>query len=147
MRVSEILPTKRSSLVQVAPSITVGAAIRLMREHRVGCVLVLDADRRLMGVLSERDVVHAFAADPANLLERPALEIAQRHSPTANPHDTVQSIMEIMTATRSRHVPVIEFGRVIGIVSIGDVVNSRLEEKSHENAVLQEIARAQYFAN
>ncbi len=147
MRVSEILPTKRSSLVHVGPSATVGSAVRLMRQHRVGCVLVLDSDRSLMGVLSERDVVHAFALDPVNLLDRLALDIAHKDSPTASSHDTIQSVMEVMTATRSRHVPVIEFGRVIGIVSIGDVVKSRLEEKTQENAVLQEIARAQYFAS
>lgn len=147
MRVGELLPTNRSTLICVAPTGTVGEAIALMREQRVGSVLILDEDRRLLGVLSERDVVHALASGPVNLLEQPALSIAQTNSPTANPEDTVQSIMALMTATHTRHVPVIRFGRVMGIVSIGDVVKSRLEEKTQENAVLQEIARAQYFAS
>ena len=147
MRVNQILARKRSDVVQLSPSATVGTAIGLMRQHHVGAVLILDEERGLLGVLSERDVVHAFASDPLNLLDRPALEIARRDNPTAAPDDAVHTIMEVMTATHSRHVPVVRFGRVIGIISIGDVVKSRIEEQSQENAVLQEIARAQYFAN
>jgi CBS domain-containing protein len=147
MRVSQLLPRKRSDLVQVTPSATVGTAIGLMRANHVGAVLVVDPDRRLLGVLSERDVVHAFASNPLNLLDKPVLEVARRDNPTAAPDDTVQSIMELMTATHSRHLPVLRHERVVGIISIGDVVKSRIEEQSQENAVLQEIARAQYFAN
>lgn len=122
-------------------------AMGLMRQHHIGSVLVLEQGKRLLGVLSERDVVHAFASDPVNLLDRPVIDFARNDGPTAAPEDTVQSVMELMTATRARHVPVIQYGRVVGIVSIGDVVKSYLNEKIQENAVLQEIARAQYFAN
>jgi CBS domain-containing protein len=121
-------------------------AVRLMQLRDVGSVLVVEEADRLLAVLSERDVVHAQALSPVNLLDRPVIEFARRDSPTVEPDDTVQSVMELMTATRSRHIPVIQYGRVIGIVSIGDVVKSLLYEKTQENAVLQEIARAQYFA-
>jgi CBS domain-containing protein len=146
IRLSQILPKKRAALVHVAPTAPVAIAVGLMKQHRVGSVLILDPYGGLLGVLSERDVVHAFASDPMHLLNKTVLEIARTEVPTASPEDTVQSVMEVMTATRSRHVPVIQFGRVVGLVSIGDVVKSRIEEQTRENAVLQEIARAQYFA-
>lgn len=147
MRISQILLTKRVDLVHVSPSTSVGTVIGLMRSEHVGAVLVLDEDQHLLGVLSERDVVHAFAADPVNLLSRAAIDIARTDNPVVALNDTVQSVMEVMTATRARHVPVIQHGRVMGVVSIGDIVKSRLDEKTQENTVLQEIARAQFFAN
>lgn len=146
MRVSQILPIKRSGLVRVPSSANVLTAISLMQREHVGAVLVLDEEDRLLGVLSERDVVYGFASDPQDLLRKPVLEVARRDSPVAGLEDTVQSVMERMTATRARHVPVVRFGRVIGVVSIGDIVKSRLDEKTQENTVLQEIARAQFFA-
>lgn len=127
-------------------SATVREAVALMKRHHIGSVLIVEEGDRLLGVLSERDVVYALAAEAANVLDRPAIDYAHRDAPIATPEDTVQSVMELMTATRARHIPVIKFGRVAGIVSIGDVVESSLNEKIQENAVLQEIARAQYFA-
>jgi CBS domain-containing protein len=146
MRVSQILPIKRRDLVSVAPSATVRSAIALMQRQRVGAVLLLDEEQRLLGVLSERDIVHGLATAALGLLERPVSDVAHTDAPVATPEDTVQSIMELMTVTRARHVPVVQFGRVVGIVSIGDIVKSRLDEKTLENVVLQEIARAQFFA-
>jgi CBS domain-containing protein len=147
MRVSQILPRKPADVVHVGPAATMRVAIELMKRHGVGSVLVLEHDHRLLGVLSERDVVHALASEAVNLLDRPVIGYVRNDGPTAAPDDTVQSVMEVMTATRARHVPVIQYGRVVGIVSIGDVVKSCLNERIQENAVLQEIARAQYFAN
>jgi len=147
MRVSAVLTRKRAEVVWVAPSVTMREAIGLMRQRHVGSVMVLEEGDRLLGVLSERDVVHAFASGAANLLDRPVIDFARKSGPTAAPDDSVQSVMELMTATRARHVPILQYGRVIGIVSIGDVVKSCLSDKIQENAVLQEIARAQYFAS
>lgn len=146
VRVSQILPRKRAGFICVEQPGTVREAVALMKRHRVGSVLITEEGNRLLGVLSERDVVHAIASEPAGVLDRPALDFAHRDAPTATPDDTVQAVMELMTATRARHIPVVQFGRVVGIVSIGDVVESFLNEKIQENAVLQEIARAQYFA-
>jgi CBS domain-containing protein len=146
MRVSQILSAKRLNIVSLSPSASIGTAIGLMKSEHVGAVLVIDEDGRLVGVVSERDVVHALASDPAGLLERAVIEILRKDGPVAALQDTVQSVMEVMTATRTRHVPVVQYGRVIGIVSIGDIVKSRLDEKTQENAVLQEIARAQFLA-
>ena len=147
MRVSQVLAAKRAGLVQVPPSASVDTAITLMRREQVGAVLVLDEEQRLLGVLSERDIVHALAARHQGLLQRSVAELARADAPVAAPEDSVQSVMELMTATRARHVPVVRFGRVIGVVSIGDVVKSRLSETTQENRVLQEIARAHFFAS
>jgi CBS domain-containing protein len=142
MRISQILPTKRSDVVSVPPTAKVRAAIGLMKREHVGAVLILDEDKRLLGVLSERDVVHSLDSPIADPFERPVSEVMHRDSPVASAQDTVQSVMQTMTATRARHVPVLERGRVIGIVSIGDIVKSRLDEKIQENTVLQDLARA-----
>lgn len=146
MRISQILPTKRRDLVSVAPDATLRGAIQLMKREHVGAVLVLDDERRLLGVLSERDIVHSLDPDADDAFERPVLEIMRRESPVASAQDTVQWVMQTMTATRARHVPIVEWGRVIGIVSIGDIVKSRLDEKTQENTVLQDLARARVLA-
>jgi len=146
MRISQILSTKRLDVVSVPPTATVRGAIALMKREHVGAVLVLDGDRRLLGVLAERDIVHSLDSAIADPFERSVLEVMRRDSPVAGPPDTVQSVMQTMTKTRARHVPVVERGRVIGIVSIGDIVKSRLDEKIQENTVLQDLARARMIA-
>ncbi len=146
MRISQILPTKRSDVVSVLPTAKVSTAIALMKREHVGAVLVLDEDRRLLGVLSERDIVHSLDLHAAAPFERQVSEVMRRDSPVASAQDTVQSVVQTMTVTRARHVPVLERGRVIGVVSIGDIVKSRLDEKILENAVLQDLARARVIA-
>src|SRR5262249_45140319 len=144
---SQLLNAKRRDVVKVTPADSVSTAVSLMQRERVGAVLVLDEESRLLGVLSERDVVHAFALNPVGLLDRPVIQLAREDVPVTSLQDSVQAVMELMTATHSRHVPVVQYGRVVGVVSIGDAVKSRLDEKNQENAVLQEIARSQYFAH
>ena len=146
MRISQLLPTKRPDVVSVHPGTTVRAAILVMRREHVGAVLVLDPDKRLLGVLSERDIVQSLDLESSDPFARPVLEVMRRENPVASAEDTVQSVMKIMTATRARHVPIVEWGRVIGIVSIGDVVKSRLDEKTQENTVLQDLARSRLIA-
>ncbi len=146
MRVNQILSAKRLHIVYVSPSESIGAAIGLMKSEHVGSVLVLDEGKHLVGVVSERDVVHALVSDPVGLLGRAVIDIAHKAVAVAALQDTVQSVMEVMTTTHTRHVPVVQYGQVVGVVSIGDIVKSRLDEKTQENAVLQEIARAQFLA-
>jgi CBS domain-containing protein len=146
MRISQILTMKRKDLVSVSPAATLRGAVKLMKREHVGAVLVLDADQRLLGVLSERDIVHSLDSEIGDAFERPVLEVMRRENPVASAQDTVQSVMQTMTATRARHVPIVEWGRVIGIVSIGDIVKSCLEEKNQENMVLQDLARARVIA-
>jgi CBS domain-containing protein len=147
MRISELLLDKRPDLVSVSASASVGTAVALMGSEHVGAVLVLDAEQHLLGVLSERDVVHQLARAPLDLFKQSVLDLARRDGPVAALEDSLQAVMERMTQSRARHVPVIRYGRVIGIVSIGDVVKSLIEEKTRENTVLQDIARSQFFAS
>jgi CBS domain-containing protein len=145
MRISQILRTKRPDVVIVAPDATMRSAIDLMRRERVGALVVVDEEQCLLGVVSERDIIQNLnfeGADPMGVL---VCTVMRTDGPAANLDDTVRSVMEVMTAARARHVPVVEYGRPIGIVSLGDVVKSRLDETIQENNVLQDIARVHWL--
>ncbi len=141
MRIRQILQSKRLDVVVIAPDSTIRAAINLMKQERVGSLVVIDPNRRLLGVLSERDVIHNLASEGAELLSRPVDSIMRTDGPVVRLEDTVQFAMQVMTEKRARHVPVVETRRIIGLVSVGDIVKSRLKEKIQENGVLQDIAR------
>jgi CBS domain-containing protein len=141
MRIRQILQSKRLDVVVIAPDSTIRAAINLMKLERVGSLVVIDSNRRLLGVLSERDVIHSLAGEGAEVLLRPVDSIMRTDGPVVRLEDTVQFAMQVMTEKRARHVPVVDARRLIGVVSIGDIVKSRLNEKIQENGVLQDIAR------
>jgi CBS domain-containing protein len=141
MRISHLLQTKRLDVVAISPESTIRAAITLMKQQQIGVLVVVDSDRRLLGVLSERDVIHGLASHGANALHQAVSAFMRTDGPVTTLQDTVQSAMHVMTTKRVRHLPVVDGERMIGVVSIGDVVKSRLDEKTQENSVLQEIAR------
>ena len=132
MRISEILSSKRLDVVSIPPTSTIRSAITLMKREHVGAVLVLDADRRLLGVLSERDIVHALANHGSGLLSLTVAEVMTQPVITCDPTSSVDELMAEMTNRRIRHFPVVRNGRLCGIVSIGDVVKSRLDEIEYE---------------
>jgi CBS domain-containing protein len=142
MRLSEVLSSKPDRLVTLPPTAPVADAAALMRREGIGAVLVCDKLRRVLGVLSERELALSIDAWGEELFELCVGEMMTVGAPTASPADAVQNVMRIMTEQRVRHMPVIEDGVVVGIVSIGDVLKSRLAEKVQENAVLQDLARA-----
>ncbi|HEY2678152.1 MAG TPA: CBS domain-containing protein [Steroidobacteraceae bacterium] len=141
MRISQILRAKRLDVIAVPPDSTIRAAVTLMKEQQVGALVVVDSHGRLLGVLSERDVIHGLASQGADALHQMVRMFMRTDSPMVTVHDTVQSAMQMMTAKRVRHLPVVDGDRMIGVISIGDVVKSRLDEKTQENDVLQDIAR------
>lgn len=147
MRISQILRTKRPDVVVITPEATIRSAIDLMKRERVGALVVVDEEQRLLGVVSERDIIQNLDFDGVNLLGASVHTVMRTDGPVANLEDTVRSVMEVMTAARARHVPVVEYGHPIGIVSIGDVVKSRLDETIQENNVLQEIARVHWLVS
>jgi CBS domain-containing protein len=147
MRISQILRTKRPDVVIIAPEATIRSAIDLMKRERVGALVVVDEEQRLLGVVSERDIIQNLDFEGANMLGARVYTVMRTDGPVAKLEDTVQSVMQVMTATRARHVPVVEYGHPIGIVSIGDVVKSRLDETIQENNVLQEIARVHWLVS
>ncbi len=138
MTVRSILSAKGSDVTTIDPNTNVAAAARLLAERKIGALVVTGADRRIVGILSERDIVNVLAKGGAAALDRPLTEVMTRKVTTCSPADTISSIMERMTAGKFRHVPVLEQGRLAGIVSIGDVVKHRLQEMETEQAALRD---------
>lgn len=138
MTVSTILGEKGREVVTIEPGASLAAVAKLLAEKRIGTVLILGADRHLIGIISERDIVQALAARGAAALDEPVSRTMTRRVETCNEGETIGSIMERMTEGKFRHVPVVEQGRLVGIVSIGDVVKHRLQEMERESAAMRD---------
>jgi CBS domain-containing protein len=138
MTVKAILAAKGGEVVTIDPTTNVAAAAKRMAERRIGALVVTGADRRVVGILSERDIVQALAERGAGALDLPLTEIMTRKVMTCVAGDTISSVMERMTQGKFRHLPVIDQGKLIGIVSIGDVVKHRLEEMEREQSALRD---------
>ena len=138
MNVKVILSSKGTTVTTIEPTASVAAAVKLLTRHRIGAVVVTGAEHRVIGIVSERDVVRAFEAHGPAALELPLTEVMTRRVETCTTSDTISSIMERMTAGKFRHVPVVEQGRLAGIISIGDVVKHRIEEMEQEQAALRD---------
>ena len=138
MIVSTLLTEKGRDIVTIEPGATLADAVALLAERRIGAALVLGADCRLVGIISERDIVRALAERGGAVLSEPVSQIMTRKVETCHEHESVGSIMERMTEGKFRHVPVIDQGRLVGIVSIGDVVKHRLQEIECESAAMRD---------
>jgi len=138
MHVKNILSAKGGNVVSIGPTATLDTAVRTLAEHKIGALLVLGPDRRIVGILSERDIVRVLAEQGASALTQPLSQVMTRKVFTCSPSETIAVIMERMTAGKFRHVPVIEQDQVVGVVSIGDVVKYRLQEMEHESAALRD---------
>ena len=138
MTVSIILAEKGREVVTIEPGASLADAAQLLAEKRIGAALIIGADRRIVGILSERDIVRALAKRGAAVLDEPVSATMTREVETCNESETISSIMARMTAGKFRHVPVVEQGRLAGIVSIGDVVKHRLREMERESAAMRD---------
>lgn len=138
MTVSIILANKGCEVVTIEPSASLAAAVERLAGKNIGAALILGAGRRIAGIISERDIVRALAERGATVLDRPVSEVMTRKVETCNRNETVSSIMERMTTGKFRHVPVVEQGRLEGIISIGDVVKHRLHEMERESAAMRD---------
>jgi len=147
MLISQILRTKRPGVVVVSPEASIRSAIAAMVRQHVGALVVVDEDQQLMGVVSEREIIQTLDLEGPDLMATVVRSVMRTDVPVATQEDTVRSVMEVMTAARARHVPVVAYGRPIGIVSIGDIVKSRLDETIQENTVLKDIARVRWLAS
>lgn len=132
MHIAAVLKRKGSTIITANPEDRVDAVARQLAQHRIGAVLVMKGDGVPAGILSERDIVRAVAADGAAALERPAADLMTRELVTGRPSDTVSQIMAVMTERRIRHLPIVEEDRLVGLVSIGDVVKARLDDAELE---------------
>ena len=131
MLVAEILKNKGGDVFSVAPDITLSAACAELDTRRVGALIVCDGDQ-VVGVISERDVVKAVAADGAAGLEKPVSAYMTREVVFAEPGETVAILMGRMTDRRIRHLPVLKDSRLSGVISIGDVVKCQIAEATRE---------------
>lgn len=132
MKVSDILKVKGHDIVSLAVGEPVAAAVALLAEHHIGSVLILDDNGSIVGILSERDICLALNIEKERVLQMRVGDLMTRDVATCSPDHDVAAIMGLMTAQRFRHVPVVENGKLVGIVSIGDVVKSRIEEAEAE---------------
>lgn len=131
MTVAAILTNKGPEVVSARPDQTLEAAAKLMTERRIGSVLVREGDE-VVGILSERDIVRTIAAKGAAALGMPVSSAMTREVVFGHPSDTVDRVLGLMTERRIRHLPVKDGGRLIGLVSIGDVVKKRIEDVEQE---------------
>ena len=138
MTVKSILAAKGSDVVTIEPHASVAAAAKRLAERKIGALVVTGAEHRVVGILSERDIVHALATQGVGALEKPLSEVMTRKVTTCSQIDTISSVMERMTDGKFRHLPVVEQNRLIGIVSIGDIVKQRLSEMEHEQSALRD---------
>jgi CBS domain-containing protein len=138
MIVKNILANKSGNVTTVNPTADVIAAAKLLSDRGIGAVVVLGADHRIVGILSERDIVQALAEHGVAVLTEPVSQIMTREVKTCSENDTIADLMGRMTTGRFRHLPVVKDGKLIGIVSIGDVVKSRVEEIDQEAKMMRE---------
>jgi CBS domain-containing protein len=142
MTVAAILDTKGTSVVTASPAMTMTEAVALLAGKHIGALVVRDDAGALRGILSERDVVRALARDGGAALARPLADYMTAEVETTERAEIMPSLMERMTNGRFRHMPVMEEGRLLGIVSIGDVVKFRVAEIEAEAHAMREYIRA-----
>lgn len=132
MTVRSILDEKGRDVFTIGPDETLAAAIRLLAEKRIGAVVVLRTDGGIGGILSERDIVRALAEGGAAALTKPISAFMTSKVQVCREENTVNDVMEVMTRVRFRHLPVEREGKLVGLVSIGDVVKRRIEDVERE---------------
>ena len=132
MLVKQILHEKGRDVVTVSGDATLSEAARLLAQLRIGAVVVRDGRDGVAGILSERDIICALAEQSVNALAQSVAQHMTRKVTTCRETDAIDDLMELMTRKRFRHVPVMENGKLAGIVSIGDIVKSRIAETVDE---------------
>jgi CBS domain-containing protein len=142
MTVSRILATKGEAVYTVEATETLAEAAKLLSIRKIGAAVIIDKIGRVLGILSERDIVAAVAADGAGAMTHPVRDHMTTGIVTCTRRDRVEHLMAQMTEHRIRHIPVVESGKLLGIVSIGDVVKRRIEDAEHEANALKDYIAA-----
>jgi CBS domain-containing protein len=137
MRISDILRVKGNQVVTVRPGADVTELLTLLAEHKIGAVIVSADGSRVDGIVSERDVVRALATRGVSVLGEPVSAIHTAQVRSVPPDASVEDVARLMTEHRFRHVPVVESGKLSGVVSIGDVVKNRIDELETERSNLE----------
>ena len=138
MTVASILKSKGDRVIAVAPSDSIASVVAVLIRDGVGAALVRGAEGRVVGVVSERDVVRGLNKHGKELLAIPAEQLMTRDVVFCAPGDTIPDVMQLMTERRFRHLPVLDHGRLVGLISIGDVVKWRIAEAELETESLRQ---------
>jgi CBS domain-containing protein len=138
MTVQAILSQKGRDVVTIAPTAQLSEAVKILAARRIGAVIVTGADTRVAGILSERDIVRSLGERGPAALDENVAAVMTRKVTTCSEADTISVIMERMTEGKFRHMPVVDQGRLVGVISIGDVVKFRVEEIERESNALRE---------
>jgi CBS domain-containing protein len=138
MNVAAILKMKGKGVFTASADTSLLEIAKLLEQHGIGCIVVDGDDGKVMGIVSERDVVRAIGRSGTKVLKEPVSTYMTRSVVTAREADTIDQLMSEMTTHRFRHMPVIERGKLIGLVSIGDVVKMRIAEAEMEAAAMRE---------
>lgn len=145
MNVKAILAAKKSSLggdvISIEPTADLATAAKLLAKHRIGAVVIRGPGDHLAGILSERDIVRAMAEHGADALSVPVGQVMTRNVATCGEDDSCASLMERMTEGKFRHLPVVTKGKLVGIISIGDVVKQRVDEIERDAEAMRDYIR------
>jgi len=141
MIVKEILAAKGGEVFCIEPTADLAAAAALLSKHGIGAVVIRGAGDRLAGILSERDIVRALSQHGEKALTSPVGQVMTRDVATCTEDDTCAAIMEQMTTRKFRHLPVMRGSRLVGLISIGDVVKQRVEEIERESEAMRDYIR------
>jgi CBS domain-containing protein len=137
MHVAAVLKRKGSYVVSIAPDRTIAEAVSLLIEKSIGAVLVLDGTGNIHGILSERDIVNGLSRQGADTLTQRVDAVMTCDVQHCSPHDTIAEVMRVMTERRTRHLAVMENGKLVGLISSGDVVKQRLIDANLEVETLR----------
>lgn len=138
MNIAQLLASRTGEIVSVTRDMRVTDAVALLAARRIGAVPVLDENGAPIGIMSERDVIYCLARDGASILDWPVEKVMTAPVVTAEPGDTLIGALALMTRRRIRHLPVVEEGRMTGLVSIGDLVKARIDRIEAEAAAMRD---------
>ncbi|MBP5856836.1 CBS domain-containing protein [Marivibrio halodurans] len=138
MSVASILSGKDGDVLTVTPDQTIDAASKILAERKVGAVIVVSPARKVAGILSERDIVRGLAAHGADVLKQPVSRLMTEAVTVCDRAESIDNVMRKMTDGRFRHMPVVEDGELVGVVSIGDVVKHKIANLQHEAEALRD---------
>lgn len=138
MTVQTILQTKGGEIITLPDTATLKDAVAVLNARNIGVVVILGPAGAIAGILSERDIVRQLGQHGADLLNRPLASAMTRDVVTCSPSTPIAEVMEGMTRRRIRHMPVVDGGRLVGLISIGDVVKAKIEEVEHEAEALRD---------
>lgn len=138
MKVKDILKHKGPQVFTIGEDKTIADAVQILSANKIGVLLVLSSEAKIVGIISERDIIRTLANEPDSCLSRKVKEVMTRQVIVVEPEDDLEYVELVMTQNRCRHVPVIQNKVLVGLISIGDIVKSKLKETEIENKYLKD---------